>query len=108
MRRLLLIVLLVLPSCVTTADWQKLQKDNEELAARFEHNQKEGWTKAEREAFRKRLELNAKDIQDVKPTDLQQIGTILAYLVGAFFFGEKAPMLASMIMGKLKGRPPAK
>lgn len=108
MRRVLLLALLVIPSCVTTADWQRLKKDNEELAARFEHNQQEGWTKADREAFRKRLESTAKDIQDVKPTDLQQIGTILAYLVGAFFFGEKAPMLAGMLMGKLKGRPPAK
>lgn len=94
---------LLLAGCVTTADWQRLKKDNEDLAARFAHNQQEGWTKAEREAFRKRVDQNAKEIEDVKPADWQKIGLFVSQIVALLFLGEKAPAVLGMFR-RMKGR----
>lgn len=91
MRAAGLFLCLLLAGCVTTADWQRLKKDNEELTARFEHNQQEGWTKAERDAFRKRVDQNAKEIEDVKPADWQKIGSVLVWVVSLFVLGDKTP-----------------
>ena len=94
--RLALLLSLFLASCVSTADWQRLKKENDDLSTRFENNQREGWTKAERDAFRKRVDENAQEIQDVKPADWEKIGTILAWVVGLIFFGEKTPAVLAV------------
>lgn len=92
-----LVLLLLLASCVTSADWADVKKQNEDLQARFDRNQKEGWSKEERDAFRKRLEKSSKDVEDLKPDDIQRVLWLLAQVAGVIFFGEKVPAIVGLI-----------
>lgn len=69
------LLLLLLASCVTPGEWQEVKQQTTDLRARYERNEREGWTKAEREAFRERLDRTSRRVDEVAPTTWETVGS---------------------------------
>ena len=81
-------------------DYEAVKKETDELRALVAKNDREGWSPADRAAFRDRLAKNEKRVEDVKPADWQQVAYVLAYLTSMILFGKP-------IVGLMKRKPEA-
>ncbi len=98
-RNLALAAALPLAGCVSPSEWQAVREQAADLRVQFLRNEREGWTKEQREEFRRRLDRTSEDIAKSKPTDMERLGSYAGWVaVGAMAFARGAwPVIAAAL-----------